>query len=160
MVVVVVGEIAEMMGCSIGIKLGVTAITFVAIGTSLPDTFASKIAAQESKYADSAIGNITGSNAVNVFLGLGLPWTISAAYCSSLEIPYTIEAEGLTFSVILYLCCSTVCIITLIIRRCVVKGELGGSNGGRWATFIFFVGMWVLYVTLSACDQYGLIDTF
>lgn len=45
MVVVMVSEIAEMMGCSIGIKLGVTAITFVAIGTSLPDTFASKIAA-------------------------------------------------------------------------------------------------------------------
>ena len=44
-IVVVIGDIAEMMGCSIGIKLGVTAITFVAIGTSLPDTFASKIAA-------------------------------------------------------------------------------------------------------------------
>lgn len=44
-IVVVIGDVAEMMGCSIGIKLGVTAITFVAIGTSLPDTFASKIAA-------------------------------------------------------------------------------------------------------------------
>mmetsp|Transcript_15526 Transcript_15526/g.20994 ORF Transcript_15526/g.20994 Transcript_15526/m.20994 type:complete len:102 (-) Transcript_15526:432-737(-) len=44
-IVVIIGDIAEMMGCSIGIKLGVTAITFVAIGTSLPDTFASKIAA-------------------------------------------------------------------------------------------------------------------
>lgn len=149
-----------MMGCSIGIKLGVTAITFVAIGTSLPDTFASKIAAQESKYADSAIGNITGSNAVNVFLGLGLPWIISASYASSNDMKYTIVAEGLTFSVVLYLCCSTLCIITLIIRRCVVKGELGGSSGGRAATAVFFIGMWVLYVALSACDQYGLIDTF
>jgi len=33
------------MGCVIGLKPGVTAITFVAIGTSLPDTFASKTAA-------------------------------------------------------------------------------------------------------------------
>ena len=69
-------------------------------------------------------------------------------------------AEGLTFSVILYLCCSTACIITLIIRRCLVKGELGGSSGGRAATAVFFIGMWVIYVALSACDQYGLIDTF
>jgi Ca2+/Na+ antiporter len=41
------------------------------MGTSLPDTFASKIAAKNEKTADNAIGNITGSNSVNVFLGLG-----------------------------------------------------------------------------------------
>ena len=42
----VVGEVAALMGCVMGLKPGVTAITFVAIGTSLPDTFASKTAAQ------------------------------------------------------------------------------------------------------------------
>ena len=42
---VMVGEIAGAMGCVMGIKPGVTAITFVAIGTSLPDTFASMKAA-------------------------------------------------------------------------------------------------------------------
>lgn len=54
------------------------AITFVALGTSLPDTFASKAAAVQEKYADNAVGNVTGSNSVNVFLGLGLPWFIAA----------------------------------------------------------------------------------
>ena len=75
-----VSEIAAMLGCVLGIKPGVTAITFVAIGTSLPDTFASMTAAKESRYADSAVGNVTGSNSVNVFLGLGLPWVIAVAY--------------------------------------------------------------------------------
>ena len=42
-------------------------------------------AAQTSEYADAAIGNVTGSNSVNVFLGLGLPWVISAMYMNSLE---------------------------------------------------------------------------
>ena len=56
------------------------AITFVALGTSLPDTFASKAAAANEKNADNAIGNVTGSNSVNVFLGLGLPWVIAAFY--------------------------------------------------------------------------------
>jgi len=79
-VTAIVGEVASLMGCVIGLKPGVTAITFVAIGTSLPDTFASKTAATESRYADSAIGNVTGSNSVNVFLGLGLPWVIAATY--------------------------------------------------------------------------------
>jgi len=82
-VTAIVGEVAGMMGCVIGLKPGVTAITFVAIGTSLPDTFASMTAARESRYADSAVGNVTGSNSVNVFLGLGLPWIIAAVYSSN-----------------------------------------------------------------------------
>lgn len=41
----VVGEFAGLFGCVLGIKPGVTAITFVALGTSLPDTFASMAAA-------------------------------------------------------------------------------------------------------------------
>ncbi len=44
------------------------------------DTFASKVAACQDEYADSSIGNVTGSNAVNVFLGIGIAWTIAAIY--------------------------------------------------------------------------------
>lgn len=57
-----------------------TAITFVALGTSLPDLFASKKAAVQERHADVAIGNVTGSNSVNVFLGLGLSWVIASIY--------------------------------------------------------------------------------
>jgi len=80
LVTLVVGEFANLLGCTLYIKQPVTAITFVALGTSLPDTFASMTAARGSKYADSAVGNITGSNSVNVFLGLGLPWVIATIY--------------------------------------------------------------------------------
>lgn len=52
-------------------------------GTSLPDTFANRTAILNGKTADAAIGNITGSNSVNVFLGLGLPWLIGSAYYQS-----------------------------------------------------------------------------
>ena len=79
-VTAIVGEVANLYGCVIGLKPAVTAITFVALGTSLPDTFASKTAAEDDKYADAAVGNVTGSNSVNVFLGLGLPWVIAAVY--------------------------------------------------------------------------------
>ena len=75
----VVAELASLFGCVIGLKQTVTAISFVALGTSLPDTFASKTAAEQSKHADAAIGNVTGSNCVNVFLGLGLPWLIGTS---------------------------------------------------------------------------------
>jgi solute carrier family 8 (sodium/calcium exchanger) len=79
----VVGEFANLFGCVLDIKPSITAITFVALGTSLPDTFASMAAAQAEKYADSAVGNVTGSNSVNVFLGLGLPWVIATAWSAN-----------------------------------------------------------------------------
>ena len=78
--VVVVGDLAGIFGCLVGIKPEVVAITFVALGTSLPDTFASKTAALGEKYADNAVGNVTGSNSVNVFMGLGIPWLIASIY--------------------------------------------------------------------------------
>ena len=75
---IVIGDIAALFGCVYGLDKGTTAITFVALGTSLPDTFASKSAAVGDDTADAAVGNVTGSNAVNVFLGLGLPWMMAA----------------------------------------------------------------------------------
>ena len=41
LVTAVVGEFANLFGCVVGLKQAITAITFVALGTSLPDTFAS-----------------------------------------------------------------------------------------------------------------------
>jgi solute carrier family 8 (sodium/calcium exchanger) len=75
-----VGDLASLLGCSLNIPDDIAAITLVALGTSLPDTFASKTAAQQDPYADASIGNVTGSNSVNVFLGLGMPWTLGALY--------------------------------------------------------------------------------
>ena len=76
----IVADLASLFGCTIGLTEELTAITFVALGTSLPDTFASKTAAVNDEHADASVGNVTGSNSVNVFLGLGLPWTIATIY--------------------------------------------------------------------------------
>merc|ERR1719235_3060295 len=73
-------DLALAIGCCLRIDNAVTAITVVALGTSLPDLFASQTAALEDEYADASIVNVTGSNSVNVFLGIGIPWTIAAIY--------------------------------------------------------------------------------
>jgi len=44
-VTAIIGDIASQLGCFINLKDTVNAITFVALGTSVPDTFASKMAA-------------------------------------------------------------------------------------------------------------------
>merc|ERR1711990_851734 len=118
LVTLVIGEIATILGCVLGIKESVTAITFVALGTSLPDTFASMTAARNSETADSAIGNVTGSNSVNVFLGLGLPWAIAVTYNEfGLDEPrvYEVPSGALGFSVFFFLIVACICFVILIL---------------------------------------------
>lgn len=147
-VTAVVGEFANLFGCVLGIQPSVTAITFVALGTSLPDTFASMAAAQAEKYADSAIGNVTGSNSVNVFLGLGLPWML-AVFLQDSEKAYYVPAGALGFSVMVFLCCAITCVIILLIRRKVVGGELGGGATGRLFSCCGLISLWVIYILAS-----------
>jgi solute carrier family 8 (sodium/calcium exchanger) len=86
LVTILVGDLANLVGCALALPSEITAITFVALGTSLPDTFASKAAAEMDPYADNSIGNVTGSNSVNVFLGCGLAWTLGAVYWATQKI--------------------------------------------------------------------------
>jgi len=159
------------MGCCMGLEPSVTAITFVALGTSLPDTFASKNAAVSEPHADASIVNITGSNSVNVFLGLGLPWTVAAVYWalygmrneglwrrryqgeswynSDTRVGFAVPAAGLGYSVTVFVCVSAVCLMTLIARRRFVGAELGGSTVLKWLTFVFLVALWMAYLFLS-----------
>lgn len=119
-VTLVIGEIATILGCVLGIKESITAITLVALGTSLPDTFASMTAAKTSEYADAAIGNVTGSNSVNVFLGLGLPWAIATTYHKVYyDKDYKVPAGELGFSVFMFLIVAAVLFVIIILRRCV-----------------------------------------
>jgi len=149
-VTAVVGEFAELFGCALNIPPSVTAITAVALGTSLPDTFASMTAAQAEPFADSAVGNVTGSNSVNVFLGLGLPWVIGSHWYNTPEYGYYFYPAGsLGFSVIVFCSVAVCCIIFLLIRRKVVGGELGGSYIGRLGSCIFLVFLWCIYIGMS-----------
>ena len=155
----VVGEAATVFGCVIGLKPAITAISFVALGTSLPDTFASRQAAMESNTADAAIGNVTGSNSVNVFLGLGLPWLIATSYkLAKYGTDYDYPAGSLAFSVVLYLSTSITCFAVLIIRRYTVGAELGGMNGTvKWITGIFCICLWLVYLIMSALQIVGIV---
>lgn len=155
----IVGEVANLFGCVLGIAPSVTAITFVALGTSLPDTFASMTAAVQEEYADDAVGNVTGSNSVNVFLGLGLPWVIASLWEGSQTMEtvgydskgdYYVPGGSLGFSVIVFCICAITCIIFLLIRRYLwIGGELGGSQNSRTFSAVFLISLWVLYVVMS-----------
>jgi len=165
-----IGDLAGLLGCVLGVPDAITAITLVALGTSLPDTFASKTAAEQDPYADASIGNVTGSNSVNVFLGLGLPWMLGAIHwnmqgqtdewvAAYSEYPgivggssgkFIVIGGDLGYSVVIFSLCALVCIGMLVGRRKICGGELGGPYNLKVASAVICVSLWFLYITLSS----------
>lgn len=159
-----IGDLASSFGCVIGLKDAVNAISFVALGTSLPDTFASKVAATGDPYADSSVGNVTGSNAVNVFLGIGIAWTMAAiyqAFSPKFDYQFKVDPGSLAFSVTIFCALAVVAIVILVLRRRPsVGGELGGPRGAKIATSTIFCMFWMIYIILSSLESYCHIPGF
>jgi solute carrier family 8 (sodium/calcium exchanger) len=149
-----IGDVAKMFGCILGLQDSVTAITFVALGTSLPDTFASKEATIGDDTADAAITNVTGSNSVNVFLGLGIPWTLACLYHSDNKLAY--PAGDLVFSVLIFFAAAVYCLGLLVYRRSEwIGGELGGPIKFAWFTSFSLVVAWTMYIVMSSLKAEG-----
>uniref|UniRef100_A0AAQ4QJH7 Calx-beta domain-containing protein n=1 Tax=Gasterosteus aculeatus aculeatus TaxID=481459 RepID=A0AAQ4QJH7_GASAC len=157
----VIGDLASHFGCTIGLKDSVTAVVFVALGTSIPDTFASKVAAMQDQHADASIGNVTGSNAVNVFLGIGVAWSVAAIYWWALGKEFKVDPGSLAFSVTLFTIFAFICMGVLMFRRRPsIGGELGGPRRARLVTSLLFLGLWFLYILFSSLEAYCHITGF
>lgn len=165
----VIGDVASHFGCVVNLNDEVTAVTLVAMGTSVPDTFASKVAACGDPYADASVGNVTGSNAVNVFLGIGIAWTMAAIYHAVVgkteKNPtgqFNVKVGNLAFSVTVFSIFAVFAITVLMLRRraSTIQAELGGPRPWKTLSAVIFVCLWVLYVLLAALDSYCLIKTF
>lgn len=180
-----IGDMANLLGCALDVKAPVVAVTLVALGTSLPDTFASMISASQDPTADNSIGNVTGSNSVNVFLGLGLPWMIGAIYWkitghteeweqrgkdmgwwndqphvrvnSPPNARFVVVGGSLGPSVGVFCVLAATCIGTLMLRRKYLGGELGGSK--KWARLsaAFLVLLWIIYIGFVIYSEGGLL---
>ncbi|CAK0900524.1 unnamed protein product, partial [Prorocentrum cordatum] len=170
----VVSDLAELFGCVLGIGDVVTAITFVALGTSMPDLFASLAACKEDETADASVVNVTGSNSVNVFLGLGLPWSICSIYWAFKErtsewaacypetaarldagghgssMVFVVDSGFIGFSVVTFCCVCLSAIAIVMIRRKYLHAELGGPFVPKitcGAVLIFFWLSWIFVVS-------------
>ncbi|XP_051802245.1 sodium/calcium exchanger 1-like isoform X2 [Acanthochromis polyacanthus] len=157
----VIGDLASHFGCTVGLKDSVTAVVFVALGTSVPDTFASKVAAIQDQYADASIGNVTGSNAVNVFLGIGVAWSIAAIYHYIKGEEFKVDPGTLAFSVTLFTIFAFICIAVLIYRRRPeIGGELGGPRVPKTLTTCLFFSLWLMYIIFSSLEAYCHVEGF
>jgi solute carrier family 8 (sodium/calcium exchanger) len=119
-------------------------------------TFASKTATVQDEYADGSVGNVTGSNSVNVFLGIGLAWSLAAIYHATQGTKFLVEAGSLGFSVLVFCILAIVCIGVLMYRRFnpTIGAELGGPKTSRILSSIFFTFLWILYILLASLVSY------
>ncbi|KAL7727167.1 hypothetical protein ACLKA6_013917 [Drosophila palustris] len=156
----VIGDAATYFGCALNVKDSVTAICFVALGTSIPDTFASIIASKQDDSADNSIGNVTGSNAVNVFLGIGLAWSLASIYHMAHGTTFNVEPGTIGFAVALFCGEAMIAISIMMYRRNAksIRAEFGGPVISKWihASILFF--LWVLYLTISTLEAYDVIE--
>ncbi|KAK4884010.1 hypothetical protein RN001_000281 [Aquatica leii] len=160
-VTAVIGDVASHFGGTLGIEDSVTAIMFVALGTSIPDTFASKVAAIQDKHADASIGNVTGSNAVNVFLGIGVAWSIAAIYQNYHGRAFNVNPGNLAFSVTIFCSGALITIAVLLLRRTsLVGGELGGPVVIKYFTAAFLFSLWIFYLVMSTLEVYHVVRGF
>uniref|UniRef100_A0A1J3DSA2 Magnesium/proton exchanger n=1 Tax=Noccaea caerulescens TaxID=107243 RepID=A0A1J3DSA2_NOCCA len=155
----VVTRLTDLISCVTGINPYVIAFTALAAGTSWPDLVASKIAAERQLTADSAIANITCSNSVNIYVGIGVPWLINTVYnyFAYREPLYIENAKGLSFSLLIFFATSVGCIVVLVLRRLILGAELGGPRLWAWLTSIYFMMLWVVFVVLSSLKVSGII---
>lgn len=68
---------AVIMATIFGVSQSLIALTFVAVGTSLPELVTSVVAARKGQ-GDIAVGNVVGSNIFNIFFILGTTATVKS----------------------------------------------------------------------------------
>jgi len=75
------------IGCLWGIPDVVMGLTFLAMGTSIPDALGSLAVAKKGE-GDMAVSNAVGSNVFDICMGLGLPWFIKLCIDASKDCNY------------------------------------------------------------------------
>jgi hypothetical protein len=165
----VISELATAIGCLLNMCTAIQALTIISLGFNLPEFYASQLAAEghRSINAEPAIGFIPGANAMKIFLGLGLPWTIKSILKSSSGagiLCIGIDHTGdLSFVALLLAVLSLLVFLILMYRRATNKGELGGETCSRALSSCFLVVLWfvfVVIVSLNCFDYLKMKDVF
>ena len=109
---------ASELGMALGMSESLVGLTICAVGTSLPELVTSISAARKGE-TDMAMGNVIGSNIMNVLLILGLSGAIS---------PISISADALTNTLIDCGVYMGVCLLAYVF--CLTSKRITRAEGG------------------------------
>ena len=92
----------QVIAAKAGVPSGVIAVTFVALGTSLPE-LVTAITSLIKGYADVSLGNIIGANTLNLLLVVGIPAAVRGIQIRQMNSFYMTAPTGLLVMLILIL---------------------------------------------------------
>jgi cation:H+ antiporter len=122
-------EAAVELATKFGVSNAVVGLTLVAVGTSLPELATVGVAAAR-KHMDVAVGNVLGSNILNILAILGIAAVASPR-------PIAVPNSFLTFH-----------LPVMLVATLVLAGHACRRGGIPRATAIALVGSYVVYVAL------------
>lgn len=125
------------LGCLWNLSAVVMGLTFLAMGTSIPDALGS-IAVARSGQGDMAVSNAVGSNVFDICLGLGLPWFIDTAIVhpgKTFQINNTGEVIP---SILILLGIIVVLFMTFVASEWQLKSWVGYVLFGTYFVFIIY----------------------
>jgi len=104
------------IGFTIGVPDTVMGLSFLAVGTSVPEVFSSLIVCRQGK-GSMAVSNSIGSNTFDILVCLGIPWMIkallkAASHGEQSEWFVQVNSEGLAYTVISLL--ASLCVLYCI----------------------------------------------
>jgi Ca2+/Na+ antiporter len=155
----VMTEVMMFMGYLLDFRGCILALIMVSVGTSMNNLKSSMKSAASNKSADDVFLPTVASNAANIFVGLGLPWTIATIYRyandqGSLVIGQ-MEAFDINFAVVTFLCCAFVTALVLGLRRSCLGGELGGPVFSKYFSSFMMTFLWTIFIVLNCLNCYG-----
>lgn len=105
----------EKIGCAWGISSFIMGITFLAMGTSVPDALGSIAVAKEGE-GDMAVSNAIGSNVFDICMGLGMPWLIATIIDGEGRV-ITASTESIVASTLILIAVVVVLFASLVISK-------------------------------------------
>jgi len=132
-------ELAERIGCLIGIKSLFMGLTVLAAGTSIPDALGS-IASAKRGMGDMAVANAIGSNVFDILIGLGLPWFLRGVIFGE---AYMIVVEDLKIFIGILFSTIFITLAAFLVTRWRLGPMLGKILLAAYISFLFFAFVYV-----------------
>jgi len=132
-------ELAERIGCLIGIKSLFMGLTVLAAGTSIPDALGS-IASSKRGMGDMAVANAIGSNVFDILIGLGLPWFLRGLIFDE---AYMVLVDDLKIFIGILFSTIFITLIAFVITKWKLSPTLGKILLSAYFIFLFFAFVYV-----------------
>merc|ERR1711865_1223932 len=122
-------------GCILGISDTVMGLTFLAMGTSIPDALGSLAVAKKGE-GDMAVSNAVGSNVFDICMGLGLPWFIK---CAAGDGPIKIEdTDAIIPSILILVAIIVLLFSTFAVCKWKLEPEVGYVLLSTYVMFVIY----------------------